>query len=318
MWRRIILLLGLVSVHAINGKCRILAIGGGTERGAYEAGAIIGLINNLPAGEAQWDVVTGVGIGALNALIVSSLPQGQEADVATKLNTFWSSFTYSAIYQDWIGGLITGLTLESGLYDSSPLKKTITKLSPSKSFPRWIGVGTTDLLTANYVFFNSSGQTFANMQTGIYASASEPGILPIVKYSSGKYQLVAGSIKFSVDLLSAINACEQMNYSNSQTVIHAVMGAGLKLKEVEAINYKTLQVTMRYLEIVAFDLFMQVLENAQHDFPDVSIAYTIYPSQHLNRTLVPFDFTAAELQQQLTLGQQDAQNAIKASLVSSR
>jgi predicted patatin/cPLA2 family phospholipase len=317
MWRRIILLLSLSSVYAINGKCRILAIGGGSERGAYEAGAIIGLINNLPAESVQWDVVTGVGVGALNALIVGSLPQGQEQNVTSKLNTFWSSFTYSAIYQDWIGGLITGLTLESGLYDSSPLKKTVTKLSPTK-FQRWVGVGTTDLLTGSYVFFNSSGQTLANMQTGIYASASEPGILPIVKYSSGKYQLVSGSIKFSVDLLSGINACEQLGYSNANTIIHAVMGAGLKLKEVEAINYKTLQVTLRYLEIVAFDLFMQVLENAQHDFPDVNIEYTIYPSTHLNRTLVPYDFTPAELQQQLTLGQQDAQNAVKTNLASSR
>lgn len=315
MWRRILLLAALTGVYANNGKCRILALGGGTERGAYQAGAIIGLINNLPAGEAQWDVVTGIGIGALNAMMVANYPQGQEASAATQLNSFWSSFTYKTIYQDWIGGLITGLLYESGLYDSSPLKKTISKMTPSK-FQRWLGVGTTDLLTGNYVFFNSSGQTVANMLTGIYASTTDPGILPIVKYL--KYQLVSGTVKFSIDLLDAVNACESLGYSNANTIIHAVMGAGRKLKEVEAINYKTLQVTYRYFEIVAFDLFMKVLENAQHDFPNVDIKYTIYPSAGMNRTLYPYDYTPAELAAQLALGQLDAKNAVNPQTAFSR
>ncbi|OMJ88909.1 hypothetical protein SteCoe_9010 [Stentor coeruleus] len=313
MWRRIILLFAISGAYALNGNCRVLAIGGGTERGAYEAGAIYGLINNLPAGQAEYDVVTGVGIGAINAMIVASYPQGQESQAAAKLQSFWTSFTAGTLYSDWIGGLVTGLLYESGLFDTSPMKKTIKGLSPATKFPRWIGVGCTDLISGNYVFFNSTGQTLANMQTAIYASASDPGIFPLVKLNN--FQLVSGAIKFSVDILDAVNACYQLGYSQQQIIIHSILGAGLKLKTVDAINYKTLQVLMRYFEIAAYDTFMQVLEDAGHDFPLIDMQYTIYPSNGLNHTLYPYDFTPAELIQEFNLGQADALKQIKTSLI---
>jgi predicted acylesterase/phospholipase RssA len=271
-----------------------LSIGGGSERGAYEAGVIIGLINNLPAGEAQWDVVTGIGLGALNAGIVGQVAKGQEASAVNTLTNFWSNFTFSQVYTDWPGGLITGLLLESGLYDSSPLKKTISKLTPSK-FQRWTAVGATDLVSGNYVLFNSSGQTLAAMQTGILASVVEPGILPFVNYN--KLQLVSGSLKFGVDLDSAVNGCKALGFNVSQVVVHVVMGAARALKGVDA-------------EVAAYELFEKAIEYAQNDFPGIQIPYVIYPSQHLNSTIVPYEFTPAELAQQLSLGQQDAKSAV--------
>ena len=311
MWRRILILLAITGAYALNGKCRVLAIAGGTQRGAYEAGAIIGLINNLPAGEASYDVVTGVGVGAINGLIVSSFPQGQEAAAAAKLNSFWTSFTFSSFYKDWVGGLIIGLIHESGLYDTSPLQKTVKSLFPSK-LQRWFGVGTTDLLSGNYVWFNSSSQTIATMQTAVYASASDPGFFPIVTYN--KLQLVSGHIKFAIDLLHAVNACiYNLGYQENQIIVHAIMGSGLKIKAVDAINYKTLQVTARFFEIVAYDSFMQVLENSQHDFPEINIQYVIYPSVDLTHVLYPYDFTKAELVAQLNLGEKDAFTAINST-----
>ena len=308
------MLLSITGAYALNGKCRVLAIAGGTQRGAYEAGVIIGLINNLPAGEAQYDVVTGVGVGAINGLIVSSFPQGQEAQAAAKLNSYWTSFTSSTFYKEWIGGLITGLTVESGLFDSSALQKSIKSLTPTK-FQRWFGVGATDLLSGSYVWFNSSSQTVANMETGVYASATDPGFFPIVTYN--KLQLVSGHVKFAIDLLHAVNACMfNLGYSEDQIIVHAVMGGGLKISQVDAINYKTLQVTARYFEIAAFDSFMQVIENAQHDFPTINIQYTIYPSSNVTHVLYPYDYTKAELVAQLNLGEQDAIKAINSTFSS--
>jgi predicted patatin/cPLA2 family phospholipase len=313
MWRRIILLFAISGAYALNGQCRVLAIGGGTERGAYEAGAISALLTNLPAGQAEYDVVTGVGIGSINAMIVANYPQGQESQAAAKLQSFWNSFSSATLYSDWVGGLVTGLLYESGLFDTAAMKKTIKNLAPGTKFSRWLGVGCTDLISGNYVFFNSTGQTLANMLTGIYASASDPGIFPLVKYSN--LQLVSGSVKFSIDLLDAVNACYQLGYQENQIIIHSVLGAGLKIGQVEALNYKTLQVTMRYFEIAAYDLYLRVLENAKHDFPQVNIQYSIYPSKGLNHTLYPYDFTPAELAQEWALGQADALKLIQTTLV---
>lgn len=311
MWRRIILLLAISGAYGLNGQCRVLAVAGGTERGAYEAGAISALLTNLPAGQAEYDVVTGVGIGAINAMIVASYPQGQEAQAAAKLQSFWNSFTTATLYTDWIGGLVIGLLQESGLFDTAAMKKTIKNLAPTK-FPRWLGVGCTDLLSGGYVFFNSSGVTLANMLTGIYASASDPVIFPLVKYSN--YQLVSGSTKFSIDILDAVNACFQLGYQENQIIVHSVLGAGRKLSTVDAMNYKTLQVTMRFFEIFAYDSFLRVLENAKHDFPQVNMQYSIFPTHGLNHTLYPYDFTPAELAQEWQLGQADALKLIQTTL----
>ena len=66
---------------------------------------------------------------------------------------------------------------------------------------------------------------------------------------------------------------------------------------------------------VAFDSLEKIIENAQHDFPQVSIPYVIYPSQDLNRTLYPYDYTPQELAAQLALGQADAKKAVATALI---
>mmetsp|Transcript_9012 Transcript_9012/g.8977 ORF Transcript_9012/g.8977 Transcript_9012/m.8977 type:complete len:319 (+) Transcript_9012:43-999(+) len=311
MWPVVLLTLFASSgVYAVNGKCRILALGGGTTRGAYEAGAVIGLINNLPAGEAQYDAVTGIGTGAVNALIMSQYAIGQEAAAATALNKFWTSFTYSQFYKDWVGWIITGLKYESGLYDSSPMKKTLTSLA-SGSFQRWLGAGSTDLLSGSYVWFNSTGQTKTDMITGVYASATEYGFFPIVHFKN--LQLVTGHIKFSIDILHAVNYCYiTKGIQMGNIIVDAVLPAGTNLTAADTSEYKTIQVTERTAEIAAFDLFMQTVENAKVSFPDITIRTQIYPSTKPPTTVYPYDYTPTQLQTLLALGQKDAKNAVAA------
>ena len=50
MWR--ILCLFFLVIGSKAAKCRALALGGGNDYGAYQAGVLVGLINNLPPGEA--------------------------------------------------------------------------------------------------------------------------------------------------------------------------------------------------------------------------------------------------------------------------
>jgi hypothetical protein len=301
MWVAIFAFL-LVLNPASAARCRALAIGGGTDLGAYEAGAVIGLIQGLPSGEAQWDIVTGVGVGSVNALIISMYGKGQEAAAAAKLTAFWSSFSYQTFYQDWSGGYVTGLLLESGIYDSSPMKKTLASLQTG-AFQRALGVGTTDLISANYVYFSSYQQASSAMTTGIYASASDYGLFPIVNYNG--YQLVSGNVIYSADLIDAINYCSSKGASYSDISIDVVLGAGKTINKIDASNYKSLQVLMRYLQINSYNSVMQAINNAQHYYKGINIRSVVYPSQNLPGALFPYDYTPAQLQQQIALGIQD-------------
>jgi hypothetical protein len=312
MWRRILLLVSISGVYALNGKCRVLAIAGGTEMGAYQAGVIIGLINNLPAGEAEYDVVVGTGVGAINGLIVSYYSQGSENDAASTLKSFWTGFTYQSFYVDWIGGIATGLLLKSGLYDSGPMGRTVAYYSPLLYYGRWFSVGATDLLTGAYVPFNTSSQSLSTMITGVLASAADPGVFPIVEYKN--FKLISGYLKYSIDIITAVNRCNELGYADSNIIVHAVLGFAEKIQKVQAADYTTIQNTFRYFEIVAYDTFSQTLEDAQHDYPEINIQYKIFPSKNLTKTIQPYDFNKTELAAQLNLGQSDALNAIKSAL----
>jgi len=63
----LLLLASVPIVSAGTRKCRILALEGGGDKGAYEAGVFSYMANHLPPEEVQYDVLTGVSVGALNA-----------------------------------------------------------------------------------------------------------------------------------------------------------------------------------------------------------------------------------------------------------
>lgn len=70
----IFLLLPLAS----SSKCRALTMQGGGVHGAYEAGVLQGLIDNLPPEETAWDFLTGVSIGSCNTVFASQFKVGEE------------------------------------------------------------------------------------------------------------------------------------------------------------------------------------------------------------------------------------------------
>ena len=132
---------------------------------------VLGLIDNLPDGEAVWDVVTGNGVGALNALIISQHAKGAEkTSLAPALEKFWSDFNRKVIYNNWTLGWLNALLFQSGLYNSAPMKQTIDNLNSGK-YERFLAVGTTDLLTGDYVVFNTTKSEKDYISTGVYASA---------------------------------------------------------------------------------------------------------------------------------------------------
>ena len=59
-----------------DGKCRILSLRGGGVHGAFEIGALKGLVDNMPPHEVMYEYVAGVSIGAVNASIFSTYPPG--------------------------------------------------------------------------------------------------------------------------------------------------------------------------------------------------------------------------------------------------
>ena len=293
------------AVSAQGTKCRALCLAGGHDNGAYQAGAIVGLIQNRNTYEVEWDVVTGNGVGAINAMMLSQYPKGQESEAATSLLEFWNNFQYKQFYEDWYGWYITGLLDESGLYNSAPMNQTINKIYV-KQAQRFLGVGATDLKTGKYAFFNSSGQTTQAMKYGVMASAADPVWFPYVNYTDLK--LVSGTVKFTVDIDRAVDACHQMGYSNSNIEIDTILVSNKKIQKVDASTYTSIPSLKRYLEIVAYDGVMRVYNVAIEEYPQANFKTLIAPGKKLPETEFPYDYSYAQLRESLDIGIADAKN----------
>ena len=310
MWIIVALFVG---VYSTDGYCRVLALGGGTDKGAYQAGGIIGLVNSLPEGEAQWDVVTGVGTGAINGLIVSQFMKGQEAEMSAKLMDFWTNFETRDFYTDWFGLFINAYYFKPGFLNTKAMGPTLKNLQ-SGQFQRFLGVGTTDLITGNYVFFNTTGQTDDTMSIGILASAADPGMFPFVEYKN--FKLVSGAIRESVEIILGINACEEMGFEDSQVIIDMVMSSGKSVKVVDPSNYNTLQALSRYLDIQAYNSQLFVISNAKQIFTNVNFRSIIMHSEDMPEPRYPYNYSKKWVKKMISYGETDAITAVQAYLSS--
>jgi len=55
-----------------------MALSGGANRGAYEAGVIYGLAHSLDSSEVNWQVFSGVSVGSINSGAYTLFPLGEE------------------------------------------------------------------------------------------------------------------------------------------------------------------------------------------------------------------------------------------------
>jgi len=69
--------------------CRILSMSGGGSKGAYEAGALHSVFHTLKAPDAEYDVVSGVSVGAINSASMALFAKGDEPAMGDFLLKMW-------------------------------------------------------------------------------------------------------------------------------------------------------------------------------------------------------------------------------------
>jgi NTE family protein len=110
-------------------SCRALAMSGGGSKGAFEVGALWGLLKNDPNPEKyQWDVITGVSAGSLNAAIVTGFDIGKEDEMVEYASDLWKNTGNSDAYENWWGGMLRGLTDKSGVYNNAPEYQLVNRI----------------------------------------------------------------------------------------------------------------------------------------------------------------------------------------------
>ena len=72
----------LAAQAASQDVCRALVLSGGGNNGAWEAGALWGLVNYGTASDYAYDVVTGVSAGSINTSALAGWAVGDEFNAA--------------------------------------------------------------------------------------------------------------------------------------------------------------------------------------------------------------------------------------------
>lgn len=287
---------------------------GGGDRGGYQAAVFAGLVDLLPAIETQYDVLTGVSVGSLNAAGIVGFEKGKEKEAADYVLKLWKDITKDDIFKSWTGGIVNGILFQAGIFNTDPLVDFIKKEIGNKVLKRRIVLGAADANTAKFEAFSykATGDLPKDFLTNVYASAAIPFLFPYVKKDDGKVLIDGGAI-WMVNLASAITECRDMGFADEDIIVDTFMcSESNTLEKATDINkWNSFNYGQRAIEIMQFYRSIGDISTTMQLFPKVEFRYIITPSEKLGTAMFPLDFSDANIENHFRIGRKDAENAVK-------
>lgn len=156
---------------------RALCLSGGGSKGAFQVGALEHILGDLGV---QYDIITGISVGALNGSYLAQYGKGDESDAIKGLVEVWNGVNDSAIFQTNYPVLPKALSMAysviatNSLYDSSPLNRLVDSLLDPQalvSSGKELAVGAVSLKDGEYRYWH---QDSPDIVKAVQASASYP------------------------------------------------------------------------------------------------------------------------------------------------
>jgi len=113
----------------------------------------------------------------------------------------------------------------------------------------------------------------------LYASLSIPGFFPAADVLGGNY--FPGSAVWDIDIFSGINRCKAAGFKESDITVDSILTSAAGLATVDAKNYKTVAMGLRFLDINSFYGSMDGVLRAKFAFSQANFRCLIMPSGNL-------------------------------------
>jgi predicted acylesterase/phospholipase RssA len=205
---RLTLLTYFVSLfHVTFSECNILSLSGGGSFGAVEAGILDGLVSSeqIPS---QFDVITGISAGGLNAgflyyfqNVTSAIPKLQELYSTTKTADIYESDIFG-IFSRW------------SIYNNKPLENTLNHVlshTNQTANPPIVLIGASNVLTEQLDVFSFHDLSFQEKIDVLMSTTAIPFIFPPRTFRNGLY--VDGGVISNEMITQAIGEV-QCNFYN--------------------------------------------------------------------------------------------------------
>lgn len=141
MIKSVISLAGFVPLVAAgpNGKCRVLAMRGGGIHGSFEVGVLKAFTDTLAPEEYQYDIVSGVSVGALNTAMFAIHKPGYEKEAVAFLENFYKK-SLPQDYWDFWPTYVLEPFFKTSFVDPTKLRQQLHELIAGKPIYRKISI----------------------------------------------------------------------------------------------------------------------------------------------------------------------------------
>jgi predicted patatin/cPLA2 family phospholipase len=271
-------LLVLTLSSSIINTCKVLSLSGGGSLGAFEIGVASTLMEKSGG---NWDIITGVSAGSINVAYLSTITKGEEKLFIDDYKKLWLSTSNNQVYSSvyFLNG--------KSLYDTSPLKNTLTKIFKDKRPIRPVLISATSLVKGKSEIFNKTDIQNYGFIDIIMSSTAIPILFPPYGFKNNLY--VDGGVTSNILLYEGINYCIK-NLPNESISVDVIV-CGKKLQDYPDITKKNniINVAGRLINIVLQQVeYYQILNKIAISKPSINI--TIYEEKiPLNISMVDFE-----------------------------
>ena len=305
------ILLTVLQIVFTKDKCYVLALEGGGDHGAYQAGAFKALAYGLPVEERSYDVITGISAGTLNGAGISLFPIGEETQAADFLLKIWDNINKDSIYKNWknLGylGYLWGLLYETSIFDTSPLRKLITEILESKKVQRNFYMGINNIRTGGYEVYNGLELDIEELINVALSSSAVPVVFTAISLKNGDlYQ--DGGVKHGIDPVSGINHCKNQGFTEENIVVDMIKCFGKKDRTKDPSKFKTIDAMFRLFDIWNADRSSRDIDELTKFYPNIHFRYVVVPTKELPSGLL--NFNKENTLFMLQTGEQDAKDII--------
>ena len=302
-WLLLILVLASVS-FAEDKKCRILSFSSGIDKVPYQVGALKAIIERSNPEDVEYDVVSGVSFGALNAAIAAVHEKGKEKEMIEELESIWNNTAKMTVYQNWMGFQVQGILFKGGIWDNSPwetfLKNTINGRNASKA----LTLGAVNVATGEYTDLTEK-MAQNQLHEAVYASSAVNIYFPPVTAFGQDW--MDGSGVWPIEVIGPINRCLKKGFKESDIVVDVLMTYSDILPKRNATNDTTIPSAIRYFEIANFYSGINGLARAMAGFKQSTFKYCINPQNNpLPTSWFPLSFSQSTVNDLMKRGYDDA------------
>lgn len=244
--------------------CKVLSLSGGGPLGAFEIGVASTIMERYGG---DWNIITGVSAGSINAAYLSTIEKGKEKLFIQDYKNLWFNTTNNQVYSP------TYFLNGKSLYDTKPLKNTLTKVFKDKNPIRPVLISATSLVSGRSELFSEIDIKKYGFLDIIMSSTAIPIYFPPHEFKNNLY--VDGGLSSNILVYEGINYCLK-NFPNESISVDVIV-CGKKIEYYPEIIKKNniINLAARLIDIVFQQVeYYEILNTIMISNPFINI--TIY------------------------------------------